>query len=168
MTKRTNGPNGISSDPARLPILALMAAGAPRYDPKPIETLAARLERKADALMLGGAVAGAGIGAAVGAVPLTPLDTMWGIPSMFGVATLMVGGLVGGLIGYVIGVGRALAYRARAQLLLCQVRTERQTALTSQLLVKLASKPAAAPPPAAVELPAPPQLVQPPVSAGLG
>lgn len=149
-------PDGRAADPVTV------APAAPKYDPKPIEALAVRLERKAEALALGGTAAGALLGALVGAIPLTPLDSIWAIPAMFGVATLLLGGLVGALFGYVIGAGRALAYRARAQQLLCQVRTERQTALASQLLVKLASRPAAvAPPPAPAPAPEP-DAVRPP------
>jgi hypothetical protein len=120
-----------------------MAAAAPKYDPRPIEALASRLERKAGALTRGGAVTGALLGALVGAIPLTSLDTIWDIPSAFGVATLMVGGLVGGLIGFAIGHDRAVAYRGRAQLVLCQLRTERQTAAATQALVRLAERYAA-------------------------
>ena len=112
------------------------------YDPRQVLTLVAHLERKAAALARGAAVVGSLLGAALGAIPLTPLDTIWQIPSAFGVATLMCGGLLGGLIGVVIGRDRAVVYRGRAQLVLCQLRTEQQASAAAQTLARLAAPPA--------------------------
>lgn len=113
-----------------------------RYDPRPVLALVARLERKAAALTRGGPVVGSLFGAALGAIPLTPLDSIWRIPSAFAVATLMCGGLFGGLIGFVIGRDRGVAYRGRAQLMLCQLRTEQQASAAAQALAKLGAPPA--------------------------
>ena len=142
-----------------------------QYDPRPILALVARLERKAAALSRGGAVGGSLFGAALGAIPLTPLDTIWQIPSAFGVATLMCGALFGSLIGVVIGRDRAVAYRGRAQLVLCQLRAEQQASAAAQALTQLIARPIQhgdGTRPAQVSVPraaADAPLVPPPVSA---
>src|SRR2546423_15598552 len=83
-------------------------AAAAGYDPKIIERFADQLLRKADTVRVGCAVGGGIFGVFVGAVPLTPLKSVWGLPAGFGVATIIVGALVGIIIGWVIGEGRAI------------------------------------------------------------
>jgi hypothetical protein len=101
----------------------------PSYDPRVIEQFAEKLYRKASAFVAGSIVIGAALGAAFGAVPLTSLGAAWPIPSMFGLATLLLGGLLGGVVGYVIGDTRSFGYRLQAQAALCQLQTERNTAV---------------------------------------
>ena len=96
------------------------------YDPKIIERFADQLLRKADNVRVGCAVGGGIFGVLVGAVPLTPLDSVWGLPAGFGVATIIVGALVGILIGWVIGEGRAFRYRVQAQSAIFQLEIERR------------------------------------------
>ena len=96
------------------------------YDPKIIERFAEQLLRKADNVRVGCAVGGGVFGVFVGAVPLTPLKSVWGLPAGFGVATIIVGALVGILIGWVIGEGRAFRYRVQAQSAIFQLEIERR------------------------------------------
>jgi hypothetical protein len=96
------------------------------YDPKIIERFAEQLLRKADNVRVGCAVGGGIFGVFVGAVPLTPLKSVWGLPAGFGVATIIVGALVGILIGWVIGEGRAFRYRVQAQSAIFQLEIERR------------------------------------------
>jgi len=101
-------------------------APAAGYDPKIIERFADQLLRKADTVRVGCAVGGGIFGVFVGAVPLTPLRSVWGVPAGFGVATIIVGALVGILVGYVIGEGRAFRYRVQAQSAIFQLEIERR------------------------------------------
>jgi hypothetical protein len=101
-------------------------APAAGYDPKIIERFAEQLLRKADNVRVGCAVGGGVFGVFVGAVPLTPLKSVWGLPAGFGVATIIVGALVGILIGWVIGEGRAFRYRVQAQSAIFQLEIERR------------------------------------------
>ena len=117
---------------------------------------------------------------------MTSLGAAWPIPSYLGFATLLLGGLVGGLIGYVIGDTRSFGYRLQAQSALCQLQSERNTAILARAVSasarasaqarpqakpvpQAASAPRAAAetePAAAEEQPAPPlPPVSPPVSA---
>jgi hypothetical protein len=129
----------------------------PAYDPKVIEQFAEKLYRKAAAFVAGSVVIGASLGAAFGAVPLTSLGEAWPIPSYLGFATLLLGGLVGGLIGYVIGDTRSFGYRLQAQSALCQLQSERNTAILAQAVSARAPAPRQAQPvPQASSAPAPP------------
>src|SRR5256884_9885428 len=101
-------------------------AAAAGYDPKIIERFADQLLRKADTVRVGCAVGGGIFGVFVGAVPLTPLKSVWGLPAGFGVATIIVGALVGILIGWVIGEGRAFRYRVQAPSGIFQLAIERR------------------------------------------
>jgi hypothetical protein len=114
----------------------------PAYDPKVIEQYAEKLYRKASSFVAGSIVIGASLGAAFGAVPLTSLGAAWPIPSYLGFATLLLGGLLGGLIGYVIGDTRSFGYRLQAQSALCQLQSERNTALLARAVSARASTPA--------------------------
>jgi hypothetical protein len=96
------------------------------YDPKVIERFADQLLRRADSTRVGFAAVGGIFGVIVGAVPLTPLESVWPIPATFGVATVLLGGLVGVLVGWVVGEGRAFRYRVEAQRALFQVEIERR------------------------------------------
>jgi hypothetical protein len=98
------------------------------YDPRIIEQFAAKLYGKSSAVVAGGIVTGAIVGAGFGAVPLTSLGENWPIPSTFGFATTLLGLLVGALVGYVVGDARSFGYRLQAQVALCQLQTERNTA----------------------------------------
>jgi hypothetical protein len=137
----------------------------PEYDPSVIERFAENLYRKASAFVAGSVVVGAVVGATVGAVPLTPLGDAWPIPSIFGFATLLVGGIFGGVIGYVIGDARSFGYRLQAQIALCQLQIERNTALLARAAAARTTQAqqqhAATPEPRGVEAPAP---VAPPVT----
>ena len=115
----------------------------PAYDPKIIEQYANKLYRKASSFVAGSIVIGASLGAAFGAVPLTSLGASWPIPSYLGFATLLLGGLLGALIGYVIGDTRSFGYRLQAQSALCQLQSERNTALVARAVSARASAPAA-------------------------
>jgi hypothetical protein len=115
----------------------------PGYDPKVIEQFADKLYRKASSFVAGSVVIGVSLGAAFGAVPLTSLGAAWPIPSYLGFATLLLGGLLGGLIGYVVGDTRSFGYRLQAQSALCQLQSERNTALLARAVS--ARTPAAAP-----------------------
>jgi len=131
------------------------------YDPKIIERFADQLLRKADTVRVGCAVGGGIFGVFVGAVPLTPLRSVWGVPAGFGVATIIVGALVGILVGYVIGEGRAFRYRVQAQSAIFQLEIERR--VSSAVAEAVATAAAQAAPPAAVaeELVAPPPSLPP-------
>ena len=135
------------------------------YDPKIIERFADQLLRKADTVRVGCAVGGGIFGVFVGAVPMTPLKSVWGIPAGFGVATIIVGALLGVLVGYVIGEGRAFRYRVQAQSAIFQLQIEQRVASAVAEAVK-ESKPTPAEP--AVESPptspAPPPPPAPPVA----
>jgi predicted lipid-binding transport protein (Tim44 family) len=129
------------------------------YDPKIIERFAEQLLRKADTVRVGCAVGGGIFGVFVGAVPLTPLRSVWGIPAGFGVATIIVGALLGILIGYVIGEGRAFRYRVQAQSAIFQLEIERRVSsavaeAVASATPQRAPEPAAAPAPAAAPPPA--------------
>jgi hypothetical protein len=112
------------------------------YDPKVIEQFAEKLYRKASSFVAGSVVIGASLGAAFGAVPLTSLGEAWPIPSYLGLATLLLGGLLGAVIGYVIGDTRSFGYRLQAQSALCQLQSERNTAILAQAVSARASAPA--------------------------
>jgi hypothetical protein len=127
------------------------------YDPKIIERFADQLLRKADTVRVGCAVGGGIFGVFVGAVPLTPLHSVWGVPAGFGVATIIVGALLGILIGYVIGEGRAFRYRVQAQSAIFQLEIERRVSdAVTEAVASVAALPAS---PAPVAEPAP--VVQP-------
>ncbi|MGN6430380.1 MAG: hypothetical protein ACTHNB_06540 [Gaiellaceae bacterium] len=134
-------------------------SAAAGYDPKIIERFADQLLRKADTVRVGCAVGGGIFGVFVGAVPLTPLRSVWGVPAGFGVATIIVGALLGILIGYVIGEGRAFRYRVQAQSAIFQLEIERRvsdavTEAVASVAMRPASPAAAAEPPPVAE-PAP-------------
>jgi outer membrane biosynthesis protein TonB len=139
------------------------------YDPKIIERFAEQLLRKADTVRVGCAVGGGIFGVFVGAVPLTPLRSVWGVPASFGVATIIVGALLGILIGYVVGEGRAFRYRVQAQSAIFQLEIERRvSAAVTEAVAGVAAAPASAPavepvPAPAVE-PVPEPAPTPPVS----
>lgn len=99
-----------------------------------MEQFAAQLLRKADSVRVGSAVVGGVIGVIFGAVPLTPLASVWPIPAIFGFATILLGALAGVLVGYVVGEGRAFRLRVQAQTALFQVDIERR--LESALAVQ--------------------------------
>jgi hypothetical protein len=127
------------------------------YDPKIIERFADQLLRKADTVRVGFAAGGGIFGVFVGAVPLTPLQSVWGIPAGFGVATIIVGALLGILLGYVVGEGRAFRYRVQAQSAIFQLEIERRvTAAVAEAVTQGGS-----PPPTPVAE-APPQATEPP------
>jgi hypothetical protein len=138
------------------------------YDPKIIERFADQLLRKADTVRVGCAVGGGIFGVFVGAVPLTPLKSVWGVPSGFGVATIIVGALLGILLGYVIGEGRAFRYRVQAQSAIFQLEIERRVssavaeAVTNAAAQHLQAAPAAPALRVPAEAPAQPSL--PPLS----
>src|SRR2546429_8212180 len=148
-------------------------AAAAGYDPKIIERFADQLLRKADTVRVGCAVGGGIFGVFVGAVPLTPLRSVWGLPAGFGVATIIVGALVGILLGYVIGEGRAFRYRVQAQSAIFQLEIERR--VTSAVAEAVATAPAHAaspgveepqkPPPLPPPRPAPPASAEPAAEA---
>jgi hypothetical protein len=50
------------------------------YDPKIIERFAEQLLREADTVRVGCTVGGGVFGVFVGAVPMTPLTSVWGVP----------------------------------------------------------------------------------------
>lgn len=110
-----------------------MQTGSSLYDPTIIEQFAERLYEKARSFVVGSVVVGAALGAAFGAVPLTPLGQSWPIPAIFGFATLLVGGIVGAMCGYVIGDTRAFGYRLQAQTALLNLQIERNTFAAAQI-----------------------------------
>jgi hypothetical protein len=135
------------------------------YDPKIIERFADQLLRKADTVRVGCAVGGGIFGVFVGAVPLTPLRSVWGVPASFGVATIIVGALLGILIGYVVGEGRAFRYRVQAQSAIFQLEIERRVSAAVTEAVAGVAAPPAMPAPAAEPTPAPvAEPAQPPVA----
>jgi hypothetical protein len=144
----------------------------PAYDPKVIEQFAEKLYRKASSFVAGSVVIGAALGAAFGAVPLTSLGDAWPIPSYLGFATLLLGSLVGAIIGYVIGDTRSFGYRLQAQSALCQLQSERNTAIVARAVSARASAPRRAQPvsqtpsapPVAPAAEATPPAPQPPLS----
>jgi hypothetical protein len=121
---------------------------------------------------VGSVVVGAALGAAFGAVPLTPLGESWPIPAIFGFATLLVGGIVGAMCGYVIGDTRAFGYRLQAQTALLNLQIERNTFAAAQVGGRPApsreATPRAVPAPHPAERlqppPAPPASVRPPAA----
>ncbi|HEX6679680.1 MAG TPA: hypothetical protein VF063_03445 [Gaiellaceae bacterium] len=125
------------------------------YDPKIIERFADQLLRKADTVRVGCAVGGGIFGVFVGAVPLTPLRSVWGVPASFGVATIIVGALLGILIGYVVGEGRAFRYRVQAQSAIFQLEIERRVSAAVTEAVASVAAPSASPAPAAEPAPTP-------------
>src|SRR5205823_12608383 len=104
-------------------------------------------------------VGGGIFGVFVGAVPLAPLRSVWGLPAGFGVATIIVGALVGVLVGWVVGEGRAFRYRVQAQSAIFQLEIERR--VTSAVAEAVAAGAAQTSP--VVEEPAMPPAL-PPVS----
>jgi hypothetical protein len=110
------------------------------YDPTVIEVAARRLYEKATASLLVSVVIGASLGAAFGAVPLTPLGSAWPIPSTFGPATMLVGALCGAAIGYVIGDNRAFRHRLQAQAMLTDLQRELNTAATVEALREIVTQ----------------------------
>jgi hypothetical protein len=138
------------------------------YDPKIIERFADQLLRKADTVRVGCAVGGGIFGVFVGAVPLTPLRSVWGVPAGFGVATMIVGALLGVLVGYVIGEGRAFRYRVQAQSAIFQLEIERRVssavaeAVASVAVLQTQPAPTARDLPVPADEPTPPTL--PPLS----
>lgn len=142
-----------------------MGPGA-SYDPRVIERFAEQLLGKADSVRVGSAAVGGILGVVFGAVPLTPLDSIWPVPARFGVATMLIGALAGVLVGWVVGEGRAFRYRVQAQMALFQLEIERkvEASLSSMVAapapapappVEIASPPASAPTPAPVQVPPP-------------
>jgi hypothetical protein len=125
------------------------------YDPKIIERFADQLLRKADTVRVGCAVGGGIFGVFVGAVPLTPLRSVWGVPASFGVATIIVGALLGILIGYVVGEGRAFRYRVQAQSAIFQLEIERRVSAAVTEAVASVAAPSESPAPASEPAPAP-------------
>jgi hypothetical protein len=149
-------------------------SAAAGYDPKIIERFADQLLRKADTVRVGCAVGGGIFGVFVGAVPLTPLRSVWGVPAGFGVATIIVGALLGILIGYVIGEGRAFRYRVQAQGAIFQLEIERRVsdAVAEAVASAAARQPTPSPPAPVAEqaavaepVPAADPAPEPPVSA---
>ena len=136
-------------------------SGPSDYNPKIIERFADQLLAKADSVRVGFAVFGGVFGVIVGAVPLTPLESVWPIPARFGVATMLLGVLIGILIGYVIGEGRAFRYRVEAQRALFQLDVEKRVAaaVTRSVTEALAQQKE----PAAVQQPAPAPPAAPPL-----
>ncbi len=131
------------------------------FDATIMEEFARQLMHKADSVRVGSSVAGGIVGVIFGAVPLTPLSSVWPIPAIFGFATILLGGLAGVLVGYVIGEGRAFRLRVQAQTALFQVDIEKR--LESALMVQsrliaaaLGSAVPAAAPAAAAAAPAAP------------
>jgi len=149
-----------------------MQTGSSLYDPTIIEQFADRLYEKARSFVVGSVVVGAALGAAFGAVPLTPLGESWPIPAIFGFATLLVGGIVGAMCGYVIGDTRAFGYRLQAQTALLNLQIERNTFAAAQVGGRPApsreATPRAVPAPHPAERlqppPAPPASVRPPAA----
>lgn len=131
----------------------------PPYDPEVIEQFAARLERRAVAVRRGLVATGAALGAAVGAVPLTPLHIVWNVPHSFGIASMLVGLVIGGLIGWVVGDGRAELHRLHAQTTLCQLHAQRTSLAIWRLLEQKHEQeqrvPVPTPAPAVAAAPAP-------------
>jgi hypothetical protein len=140
------------------------------YDPKIIERFADQLLRKADTVRVGCAVGGGIFGVFVGAVPLTPLKAVWGVPPGFGIATVIVGALLGVLVGYVIGEGRAFRFRVQAQSAIFQLEIERRvsSAVAEAVARATAAQPiqVVQPSPTVVPEPAQPEPPSQPASPG--
>jgi hypothetical protein len=98
---------------------------------------AERLYQKASSFLYGSVVCGVVVGMSFGAVPLTSLGEAWPIPSTFGFATMLLGGILGGVIGYVVGDTRAFGYKLQAQSALCQLELERNSAEAAYWLQQL-------------------------------
>jgi hypothetical protein len=137
-------------------------APAAGYDPKIIERFADQLLRKADNVRVGCAVGGGIFGVFVGAVPLTPLKSVWGVPPGFGLATIIIGAMLGVLVGYVIGEGRAFRFRVQAQSAIFQLEIERRVSSAVAEAVASVTVQAAAP---ATQAPEPIQAPPPPPPA---
>jgi hypothetical protein len=136
------------------------------YDPRVIERFAEQLLGKADSVRVGSAAVGGILGVVFGAVPLTPLDSIWPVPARFGVATMLIGALTGVLLGWVVGEGRAFRYRVQAQMALFQLEIERKVEASISSMAAAAPAPApvpAAAPPAEVVAAAPPPPAPAPV-----
>jgi hypothetical protein len=135
------------------------------YDPRVIERFAEQLLRKADSVRVGSAVVGGILGVVFGGVPLTPLASVWPIPSRFGVATMLIGALAGILVGWVVGEGRAFRFRVQAQMALFQLDIERKVdASLHAAAAAAAPAPVAAAPPPAPAAPAPVAVALPPLA----
>ena len=139
-----------------------METHLPGYDPSVIESFAERLYHKAAAFVAGSIVAGAAVGAAFGAVPLTSLGASWPIPSSFGFATMLIGAVAGAVVGYQVGDARSFSYKLQAQSALCQLQIERNTSAAAAM-VAAHQVPVSAPAPyaPAPQAPAPPQASAP-------
>ncbi|MGZ4280536.1 MAG: hypothetical protein ACXVQ4_00440 [Gaiellaceae bacterium] len=131
------------------------------FDATIMEEFARQLMHKADSVRVGSSIAGGIVGVIFGAVPLTPLSSVWPIPAIFGFATILLGGLAGVLVGYVVGEGRAFRLRVQAQTALFQVDIEKR--LESALMVqsRLIAAALAPPVPAATPVAAAPAPVAP-------
>jgi hypothetical protein len=112
--------------------------------------------------VVGSVVVGAALGAAFGAIPLTPMGESWPIPAIFGFATLLVGGTTGGMCGYVIGDTRAFGFRLQAQTALLQLQIEWNTFAAAQADGRPAPSREASPRPAVAAAQVPPAPVRPP------
>jgi hypothetical protein len=135
------------------------------YDPRVIERFAEQLLRKADSVRVGSAVAGGILGVVFGGVPLTPLASVWPIPSRFGVATMLIGALAGVLVGWVVGEGRAFRFRVQAQMALFQLDIERKVdASLNAAAGAAAAAPASVAPAPASATAAPVAVAPPPVA----
>ncbi len=143
-----------------------MQTGTSLYDPTIIERFAEHLYGKARSFVVGSIAVGAALGAAFGAIPLTPLGDAWPIPSIFGVATMLAGGICGGLCGYVIGDTRAFGYKLQAQTALLQLQIERNTFAAAQVGGRPAPSREATlqPTPSRASRRVPQQVVEPPAS----
>ena len=141
-----------------------MGLGA-AYDSRVIERFAEQLLSKAESVRVGSAAVGGILGVVFGAVPLTPLESVWPIPGRFGVATMLIGALAGVLMGWVVGEGRAFRYRVQAQMALFQLEIERKVeAAVTQAATVVVSAPAPVEAPAPAPAPTPAAaLPEPPV-----
>ncbi len=69
--------------------------------------------------------------------------------------------MLGGTIGYVIGDTRSFGYRLQAQSALCQLRSERNTAILAEAVVTRMATPTPAPAPRQAQtVPQPPAVQQ--------
>src|SRR5262245_26794927 len=100
-----------------------------------MERFAALLERRARNFARGFTIAGGVVGAAVGALPLTPAGDIWPIPHVMGFTTLALGAAAGALVGYAASKHRAGMLRLQAQSTLCQLYSQR-TSFALWLLLK--------------------------------
>lgn len=89
------------------------------YDPAVIQKVAARLYAEASRIVVTTTMLGAAVGFLLGGYVGLAFDYV-PLPAA-------IGALLLGLIGYVVGQTRALDYRFRAQLALCQARIEENT-----------------------------------------